>query len=172
MSTPSAVETTQEQISAEIEAVHRRYQESLGKGDPPRCQPNLDFAPYRSTILRHPLKTLHHIDADTIELCSPIFGHHEVKPEESDLTIQHIGSPLGERMIIAGQVLDGEGRPVPHQLVEVWQANAAGRYAHKQDQHPAPLDPNFTGVGRCLTDANGGYRFQTIKPGAYPWGNP
>jgi protocatechuate 3,4-dioxygenase beta subunit len=171
MSTPSAVDLPQEQISAEIEAVHQRYRESLAKGDPSQFQPNLDFAPYRSTILRHPFKTLHYIDADTIELCSPLFGHHEVKPEESDLTIQHVGAPLGERMIIAGQVLDGEGRPVPHQLVEVWQANAAGRYAHKQDQHLAPLDPNFTGVGRCLTDTNGGYRFQTIKPGAYPWGN-
>jgi protocatechuate 3,4-dioxygenase, beta subunit len=72
---------------------------------------------------------------------------------------------------VTGQVLDGDGRPVRHQLVEVWQANAAGRYIHKRDQHPAPLDPNFTGTGRCITDENGFYRFKTIKPGAYPWRN-
>lgn len=170
-STPAIVETTQEQISAEIAIAHQRYGERLANGEPRRLQPNLDFAPYRSSILRHPTKDLHHVDPETVELCSPIFGHHEVMPEESDLTIQHVGEPMGERIMIAGQVLDGEGRPVQHQLIEVWQANAAGRYAHKQDQHPAPLDPNFTGVGRCITDANGHYRFQTIKPGAYPWRN-
>jgi protocatechuate 3,4-dioxygenase beta subunit len=171
MKTPSVVETTQEQILVQIDAAHRHYREGLANGERPRLHPNLGFAPYRSSILRHPIKKLHHVDPETIELRSPIFGHHEVKPEESDLTIQHVGEPLGERIIIAGQVLDDEGRPVPHQLIEIWQANAAGRYAHKQDQHPAPLDPNFTGVGRCITDADGGYRFQTIKPGAYPWGN-
>lgn len=169
--TPSVVETTQEQISAEIEIAHQRSRERLANGEPRRLQPTLDFAPYRSSTLRHPIKDLHQVDPETIELCSPIFGHHEVKPEESDLTIQHVGEPLGERIVIAGQVLDGQGGPVRHQLIEVWQANAAGRYVHRQDQHPAPLDPNFTGVGRCITDANGNYRFQTIKPGAYPWRN-
>ena len=74
-------------------------------------------------------------------------------------------------MVVTGRVLDGDGRPVRHQLVEIWQANAGGRYIHKRDQHPAPIDPNFTGVGRCLTDADGTYRFTTIKPGPYPWKN-
>ncbi len=90
---------------------------------------------------------------------------------ESDLTIQHTGEPVGERIVVSGRVLDGDGRPVRHQLVEIWQANAAGRYLHQRDQHPAPLDPHFTGVGRVLTDADGGYRFTTIKPGPYPWKN-
>ena len=81
------------------------------------------------------------------------------------------GEPLGERIVVAGRILDGDGRPVPRALVEVWQANAAGRYAHDADRHPAPLDPNFTGVGRCLTDDAGRYRFVTVKPGAYPWRN-
>jgi protocatechuate 3,4-dioxygenase beta subunit len=90
---------------------------------------------------------------------------------ESDLTIQHPGEPLGERIIVTGRVLDGEGRPVRNQLVEVWQANSAGRYVHKRDQHPAPLDPNFTGVGRVITGEDGEYRLVTVKPGPYPWRN-
>jgi protocatechuate 3,4-dioxygenase beta subunit len=100
-----------------------------------------------------------------------VFGAHEFGPLDHDLTRRHHGEPLGERIIVTGRVLDGDGRPVPHTLVEVWQANASGRYAHAVDQHPAPLDPNFTGAGRCLTDADGRYRFVTIKPGAYPWRN-
>ena len=96
-------------------------------------------------------------------------AQRDVGPLEADLTIQHGGEPIGERMKVAGRVLDGDGRPVRRQLVEVWQANAAGRYIHQRDQHPAPLDPNFTGVGRCLTDDDGGYEFTTIKPGPYPW---
>ena len=80
-------------------------------------------------------------------------------------------TPVGERMVVTGRVLDGDGRPVAGQLVEIWQANAAGRYIHKRDQHPAPVDPNFTGVGRCLTGPDGSYRFTTIKPGPYPWKN-
>jgi protocatechuate 3,4-dioxygenase, beta subunit len=90
---------------------------------------------------------------------------------EADLTIQHGGEPIGERMIVTGRVLDGNGRPVRGQLVEIWQANAGGRYLHKRDQHPSPIDPNFTGVGRCLTGDDGSYRFTTIKPGPYPWKN-
>ena len=92
-------------------------------------------------------------------------------PLEADLTIQHGGDPIGERIVVTGRVLDGDGRPVAGQLVEVWQANAAGRYIHQRDQHHAPIDPNFTGVGRCLTGPDGSYRFQTIKPGPYPWKN-
>jgi len=90
---------------------------------------------------------------------------------DHDLTRQHAGEPLGERIVVSGRVLDGDGRPIRDTLVEIWQANAAGRYLHKGDQHPAPLDPNFSGAGRCVTDANGRYEFITIKPGAYPWGN-
>ena len=90
---------------------------------------------------------------------------------DNDLTRQHEGEPLGERIIVQGRVLDDGGRPIPNTLVEIWQANAAGRYAHRVDQHPAPLDPNFSGAGRMLTDSEGRYRFTTIRPGAYPWRN-
>jgi protocatechuate 3,4-dioxygenase beta subunit len=90
---------------------------------------------------------------------------------DHDLTRQHPGEPLGERISVSGRVLGSDGRPLRGQLVEIWQANAAGRYRHSVDNHDAPLDPNFTGAGRCLTDANGEYRFITMKPGAYPWGN-
>jgi protocatechuate 3,4-dioxygenase beta subunit len=134
-------------------------------------QPRYDFPAYRSSLLRHPTKDLHHADPETIELFAPVFGQHDVGQLESDLTIQHSGEPVGERIVIAGRVLDGEGRPVRNQLVEIWQANAAGRYIHKRDQHRAPIDPNFTGVGRALTDGEGNYTFSTIKPGPYPWKN-
>jgi len=94
-----------------------------------------------------------------------------VRPGDADLTLQHEGRPLGERIIVSGRVTDSDGHPVRHTLVEVWQANAAGRYVDPMDDHPAPLDPNFTGAGRCLTDGEGRYRFVTVKPGAYPWRN-
>ncbi|MER7505986.1 protocatechuate 3,4-dioxygenase subunit beta [Nonomuraea pusilla] len=128
---------------------------------------------YRSTVLRAPSQppVPFTFDPDAIELTSPVFGHHEVGPLDADLTRQHEGEPIGERIIVTGRVLDSGGRPVRGTLVELWQANAAGRYAHQGDQHPAPLDPNFTGAGRCLTDDEGRYRFLTIKPGAYPWRN-
>ena len=90
---------------------------------------------------------------------------------DNDLTRQHPGEPQGERIIVSGRVLDEDGRPVPHTLVELWQSNAAGRYRHARDTHPAPIDPNFTGAGRAITDTDGWYRFTTIKPGAYPWMN-
>ena len=106
-----------------------------------------------------------------LELWSPVFGERDIDPLEADLTIQHDGEPIGERMKVTGRVVDGDGRPVRHQLVEIWQANAGGRYVHQRDQHPAALDPHFTGVGRCLTDADGTYSFTTIKPGPYPWRN-
>jgi protocatechuate 3,4-dioxygenase beta subunit len=101
----------------------------------------------------------------------PVFGRIRVRPEDSDLTRQHRGEPLGERIILTGAVTDTDGRPVRNTLVEIWQANAAGRYVDPVDDHPAPLDPNFTGAGRCLTDERGRYRFVTIKPGPYPWRN-
>ena len=134
-------------------------------------QPRLNYPPYRSSLLRHPAKGLHQVDPETIELVAPVFGDRDVHPFEADLTIQHRGEPIGERIVVAGRVVDGAGRPVAGQLVEIWQANAAGRYIHQRDQHPAPLDPNFTGAGRCLTGADGTYRFTTIKPGPYPWRN-
>jgi len=105
------------------------------------------------------------------ESTGPVFGHGLIRPHDNDLTAQHDGEPLGERIIVHGQVLDEDGRPVRGALVEVWQANAAGRYLHKVDQHQAPLDPNFSGAGRILADDAGRFSFKTIKPGAYPWGN-
>jgi protocatechuate 3,4-dioxygenase beta subunit len=100
-----------------------------------------------------------------------VFGHERVGKLDHDLTKQHTGEPLGERIIVAGRVMDEDGNPVRNTLVEVWQANAAGRYQHKRDTHDAPLDPNFTGTGRTMTDEEGNYRFLTIRPGAYPWRN-
>ncbi|MCA2218299.1 protocatechuate 3,4-dioxygenase subunit beta [Jidongwangia harbinensis] len=152
-------------ISAEIATIEAA---DAGTGT---AQPRLDYPPYRSTLLRHPTKDPHHADPETIERWAPCFGHQDVGELEADLTVQHAGVPIGERMVVTGRVTDGDGRPVAHQLVEIWQANASGRYLHKRDQHPAPLDPNFTGVGRCLTDADGTYRFVTVKPGPYPWRN-
>jgi len=162
-----AAAATQAEVSAEIAEIAAAYAASGSTETGPR----LDYAPYRSSVLRHPTKDPHHADPEGIELWSPVFGHRDVDPLEADLTIAHRGEPVGERMVVTGRVLDGAGRPVRHQLVEIWQANAGGRYIHKRDQHPAAIDPNFTGVGRCLTGADGRYRFTTIKPGPYPWKN-
>lgn len=158
---------TQAELSAEIDAIAEEY----ARGGTTETQPRLDYPPYRSSALRHPTQEMQHADPEGVELWAPCFGEHDVHPEEADLTIQGNGDPIGERMVVTGRVVDGDGRPVRHQLVEVWQANAAGRYIHKGDQHPAPIDPNFTGVGRCLTDDRGVYRFTTIRPGPYPWRN-
>jgi protocatechuate 3,4-dioxygenase beta subunit len=105
------------------------------------------------------------------EVTGPVYGHDAVQEGDADLTRQHAGEPLGERIIVHGHVLDEDARPVPQTLVEIWQANACGRYKHVVDQHPAPLDPNFSGAGRVVTDDKGYYRFTTVKPGAYPWRN-
>lgn len=139
----------------------------------PAHHPPRDYPPYRSTLLRHPKRPPVVVagDPEAVELYGPVFGHSDVTDLDADLTAQHVGEPLGERITVSGRLLDRSGRPVRGQLVELWQANAAGRYAHQRDRHPAPLDPHFTGVGRTLTDDDGGYRFTTIKPGAYPWGN-
>ncbi|WP_328529435.1 protocatechuate 3,4-dioxygenase subunit beta [Nocardioides sp. NBC_00368] len=161
---------TQADLSAEIAKIEADSEGRAREGEPSR-QPLLDYPPYRSSILRHPTKDPRHADPETIELWAPCFGHTDVDPLEADLTIAGSNEPIGERITVSGRVLDGEGRPVRNQLVEIWQANSAGRYIHKHEQHPAPLDPNFTGVGRCITDSEGRYRFQTIKPGPYPWGN-
>jgi protocatechuate 3,4-dioxygenase beta subunit len=106
-----------------------------------------------------------------VALAGPVFGEDALQEGDDDLTRQHDGEPLGERIVVTGRVVDEVGRPIRAALVEVWQANASGRYRHAADQHPAPLDPNFSGAGRCLTDDEGRYRFVTVKPGAYPWGN-
>ncbi|WP_371419976.1 protocatechuate 3,4-dioxygenase subunit beta [Tardiphaga sp.] len=126
---------------------------------------------YKSSVKRTPQKPLVLIRQTLSELTGPVYGQDAVRPNDHDLTLQHKGEPLGERIIVHGHVRDEDGRSVPHTLLEIWQANAAGRYVHVADQHPAPLDPNFTGAGRAMTDASGYYKFVTIKPGAYPWGN-
>lgn len=133
--------------------------------------PNYLHPPYVSSIRRAPTKPLVLLPHTLSEVTGPVFGHETVTAHEHDLTRQHTGEPLGERIIVSGRVLDEDGRPVRDTLVEVWQANAAGRYRHKNDGHGAPLDPNFTGCGRVVTDHEGNYRFVTIKPGAYPWKN-
>jgi protocatechuate 3,4-dioxygenase, beta subunit len=150
---PGSDLASQRVISEEIE----KLQADAQPGD---AQPRLDFPPYRSSLLRHPTKALRHADPE-----------RDVGAAEADLTVQSGGAPIGERIRVRGRLLDRDGRPVRQQLVEIWQANAAGRYIHKGDQHPAPIDPNFTGVGRCLTDDDGWYAFTTIKPGPYPWRN-
>lgn len=143
----------------------------------PRRRPALGVHPfadspaYRATALRHPKQPLVVIPQTLTELTAPVCGHESVGPDDHDLTRQHVAAPLGQRIVISGRVLDEDDRPVPHTLIEIWQANAAGRYAHKVDQWDAPLDPNFTGAGRTLTDAEGRYTFTTIRPGAYPWRN-
>jgi protocatechuate 3,4-dioxygenase, beta subunit len=126
---------------------------------------------YASTRLRAPRRPLTILPQTLTELTGPAYGDEWPTPLDADLTAQHAGEPLGERIAIGGRVLDGDGQPVRNTLVEVWQANAAGRYAHAGDRHAAPLDPNFSGAGRCLTDDEGRYEFLTIKPGAYPWLN-
>jgi protocatechuate 3,4-dioxygenase beta subunit len=133
--------------------------------------PSRDFANYRSTAFRHPKEPLILIPQTLSELTGPVYGYGKIGPADDDLTRQHPGEPLGERIVVEGRVTDGDGHPVPHTLIELWQANAAGRYVHQVDQHAAPLDPNFTGAGRTITDGEGHYRFVTIKPGAYPWRN-
>ena len=129
------------------------------------------YPDYKSTRLRAPETTLTILPHTLTEVTGPAYGHNKVGPLDHDLTRQHEGEPLGERIIVHGRVLDGDRRPVRNSLIEIWQANSAGRYIHQGDRHPAPLDPNFSGAGRCLTDDEGRYRVITIKPAAYPWGN-
>ena len=134
--------------------------------DPPYLYPD-----YVATRLRSPARPLVLLPQSLTELTGPVYGEDAVGELDSDLTRQHAGEPIGQRITVAGRVLDGDGRPLAGQLIEIWQANAAGRYVHAVDRHPAPLDPNFTGAGRCLTDGDGRYRFVTVQPGAYPWAN-
>ncbi len=141
-------------------------EERPADGNPPYLHPE-----YRATQSRAPRKPLVVLPHTESELTGPAFGEDAVTELDADLTRQFAGEPLGERIVVTGRIVEGDGRPVRSTLVEIWQANAAGRYAHDVDRHPAPLDPNFGGAGRCLTDVEGRYRFVTIKPGAYPWRN-
>jgi protocatechuate 3,4-dioxygenase beta subunit len=134
--------------------------------------PPMDYAGYKSTRLRHPKEPLVYLPQMITEITGPQLGDARITgPLDNDLTRQHEGEPIGERIIVRGRVFDTEGKPLRNTLVEVWQANAAGRYLHRGDVWPAPLDPNFTGAGRTVTDDEGRYEFTSIKPGPYPWGN-
>src|SRR5579871_4992162 len=133
-------------------------------------QPPLRHEPYRSTLTRSPHQARIRIPQTLTEVTGPA-AESLMSPMAQDLTRQHAGEPIGQRIVVSGRVMDDSGRPVPRTIVELWQANAAGRYAHAVDQWDAPLDPNFTGAGLTVTDDDGCYRFLTIKPGAYPWGN-
>ena len=141
------------------------YERPLG------VHPPLDFAGYRSTALRHPKRPLVLLPHRLTEVTGPLLGEDLITATDADLTTQHAGEPQGQRIILAGRVLDSDGRPVPDTLIEIWQTNAGGRYRHSREHHPAPVDPNFDGIGRAITDSAGRYRFVTIQPGAYPWGN-
>ena len=134
-------------------------------------QPEYMHPTYVSSLKRAPSQPLVYLPHTLSEITGPVFAPETVNVKACDLTRQHSGEPLGERIIVSGRVLDEDGRPIPGALVEIWQTNAAGRYRHRVDQHGAPLDPNFTGCGRMLTDSDGHYRFVSIKPGAYPWQN-
>ena len=141
---------------------------------PPGTHPPLDSPEYRSAILRAPRFEPVRLDpakADVTELSGPVFGEGDVRPGDADLTKGPAGEAVGQRIVVTGRLLDTGGRPIPSSLIEIWQANASGRYRHRNDQWPGTLDPNFTGGGRCVTGPDGSYRFVTIQPGAYPWGN-
>ena len=152
-----------------------RQHQPLGRTEGPlgedAGQPPYLYPDYVSTRLRAPKEPLIILPRTLSDTTGPAYGRSSVGELDHDLTRQHEGEPLGERIIVTGRVTDGDGRPVRNSLIEIWQANAAGRYTHHLDRHPAPLDPNFSGAGRCLTDDEGRYRFVTVKPGAYPWKN-
>ncbi|MBN6033567.1 protocatechuate 3,4-dioxygenase subunit beta [Amycolatopsis sp. 195334CR] len=139
--------------------------------DPDGTHPPLGFPGYRSTALRHPKQPLVLLPQMLTEVTGPLLGPGRLGEHDNDLTRQHAGEPQGQRIVVHGRLLDGDGRPVRNSLVEIWQANAGGRYRHTGDRWPSPVDPNFDGVGRTLTDDDGHYEFTTIKPGAYPWKN-
>jgi protocatechuate 3,4-dioxygenase beta subunit len=141
------------------------------RGVAPDVHPDPNSPAYRATEFRHPKQPLIIVPQTLTELTAPVYGHDAIGATDHDLTAQHAAAPLGQRIIVTGRVLDEDARPVPNTLIELWQANAAGRYAHKVDRWDAPLDANFTGAGRTLSDAEGRYRFITIRPGAYPWRN-
>ena len=135
-------------------------------GQPPSLHP-----PYKSTALRSPALPPVRIPQTLTETTGPHDWATLMGPAMADLTAQHAGVPQGQRIVVAGRVVDERRRPVANTVVEIWQANAAGRYIHAKDQWDAPIDPNFTGMGRVITDAEGRYEFVTVRPGASPWGN-
>jgi protocatechuate 3,4-dioxygenase beta subunit len=139
--------------------------------EPAEKRTPVGFPNYRSTALRAPLRTPVDLPQRLTEVTGPVLGEDRVTAADADLTLRNGGEAVGQRILVYGRVLDSDGRPVPHALVEVWQANAAGRYRHVVDTFPGPLDPHFDGLGRVVTDSLGRYEFLTIKPGAYPWGN-
>ena len=146
--------------------------ELAGYRSPDRdTQPDYLFPPYASTVKRSPRQPLVILPTSLSEVTGPLFGFDLIKANDFDLTKQGDGDPIGERIVVTGRVLDANARPVANTLIEIWQANSAGRYPHARDNHNAPLDPNFHGAGRTLTDAEGRYRFVTIRPGEYPWRN-
>jgi len=151
---------------------HPPAQRPAGYRKPDRgTQPDYLYPPYASTAKRSPRQPLGVLPATLSEVTGPLFGHERLKANDHDLTKQGDGDPIGERIVVSGRVLDANARPVANTLVEIWQANGAGRYRHRNDRHNAPLDPNFHGCGRTLTDAEGRYRFVSIRPGEYPWRN-
>ena len=135
-------------------------------GQPPSLAPA-----YGSTVARSPRQPPVRIPQTLTETTGPANWDRLMGGAMADLTRQHRGEPHGQRIVVSGRVLDDGGRALANTVIEIWQANAAGRYIHKKDQWDAPLDPNFTGVGRVITDAEGRYRYVTVHPGAYPWGN-
>jgi protocatechuate 3,4-dioxygenase, beta subunit len=143
----------------------------VGDGADGSVHPPYRHHDYRATRLRAPLRPLIVLPESMHDPTGPVYGDGPLAESDWDLTRQHEDEPQGQRIVVTGRVLDGDGRPVPNALIELWQSNAGGRYAHERDRHPAPLDPNFTGAGRCLTAEDGTYRFVTVKPGAYPWRN-
>ena len=134
-------------------------------------QPEFLAPAYASTIKRAPRLAPIALTPSLSELTGPRFDPRRLGASSNDLTAGHKAEPIGERIWVTGRVLDDAGKPVSNTLIEIWQANAAGRYLHDGDQHNAPLDPNFTGMGQVFTDEHGGYRFRTVRPGAYPWRN-
>ncbi|MBJ3775431.1 protocatechuate 3,4-dioxygenase subunit beta [Acuticoccus mangrovi] len=129
---------------------------------------------YKTSVLRSPRQALISFQNTPTEITGPMFGHDTIGPLDHDLTrnwAQPGLSAIGERIIVHGRLMDGEGRPVPDALIEIWQTNAGGRYRHVRDTYVAPLDPNFGGCGRTLTREDGSYAFMTVRPGAYPWPN-
>lgn len=133
------------------------------------------FTPdYKTSVARSPRYSLISLQNSVSEITGPVFGHNDIHPGDKDLLTNYAAageSPIGERIILHGRVLDESARAVPNTLVEIWQANAGGRYRHKKDSYLAPIDPNFGGCGRTITDENGYFYFRTVKPGAYPWRN-
>jgi protocatechuate 3,4-dioxygenase beta subunit len=139
--------------------------------DTPGVQPPYFSPDYKSTALRSPMLEPIDLPQRLTEVTNPVYGVRTINSIENDLTKQHEGEPQGQRIIVFGKVVDSNNQPIKNSLIEIWQANAGGRYRHVIDNWDSPLDPNFSGVGRTTTNENGEYEFITVKPGAYPWRN-